>query len=439
MWRHVGAAALTLLLALGGCDGAPREPVSILLVTLDTTRPDHLSYHGYGRPTSPTLDALAARGAWFDEAWAQAPVTGPSLASVLTARRAPVTGVRGNAEKLPADLPTLATVAQGAGLRTAAFVSTTLLRADVCAFDRGFATYDDEMTDPCFGHARAQRVARTTIDRAVAWLRKKDGPFLLWVHLYDPHGPYTPPEATARLAATRGDLPRTEIDPRWIPRYQRIRDVRDAGDYVDRYDGEIAYADAHLARLFAAVDADHTVIAVHADHGEALGEDGYWFRHGALLHDAALRIPLILAGPGVPSGMRVAAPVRNLDLAPTLLGLADLPPLPDAEGRDLTEWIGGRASPPPFESIAEARYREDLFDFTGVDTRWKLRYRAPGVDLTWWPADDAVEGATDDATTERVLGLLRAWIDEPPRPAAERRVPGQTAEEREALESLGYR
>ncbi len=409
----------------------------MLLVTLDTTRPDHLGCYGYARPTSPVVDSVAARGTLFENAWAQAPETGPSLASVLSSRRAPVTGVRGNAERLVEDLPTLATIAHDAGLRTGAFVSTVLLRRDACAFDRGFDVYDDQMTDPCFGHDRAQRVAAKTVDQALAWLRAADEPFVLWVHLYDPHGPYAPPEPMPALDATRESVPSQPLRREWIPAYQRMASSSlDARDYVDRYDREIAYADRELGRLLSAVDPATTVIAIHADHGEALGEDDYWFRHGNLLHDAALRVPMVLAGPGVPDARRVTEPARNLDLVPTLLALAALPALPDAEGRDLL-----RPTPPgaEFQSIAEARRRQIVGDSTGIDTRWKLRMLAPGVDLTWWPATDEhlAVGRLSESDRNAAKATLREWLREPARAAPD---VAPTADDLpDALRGLGYR
>ena len=190
--RSVGAA-LTVACALWvlSCDGGDPDPRhSIVLVTIDTTRPEYLSCYGHPRPTTPNLDALAQSGVLVETAWAQAPETGPSLASTLTSRVAPVTGVRANAERLREGLPTLATVASDAGYDTAAFVSTALLGARWTALDRGFDVYDDEMTDPCFGHDDAQRIAERTIDAALAWVATpRERPFLLWVHLYDPHGP----------------------------------------------------------------------------------------------------------------------------------------------------------------------------------------------------------------------------------------------------------
>lgn len=426
-------ATAAAIVGAARCGGASAPRTSILLVTFDTTRPDHLGAYGYARPTTPNLDALAERGARFADAWSHAPETGPSLATVLTSRRAAVTGVRGNAERMDASLPTMATVAKASGLRTGAFVSTVLLRADACRFERGFDVYDDEMTDPCFGHDRAQRTAPRTVDRAVSWLRASPGPFLCWVHLYDPHGPYDPPEPTPRLDATRALVPSSALRAEWVPRYQKVGDSLDAADYVDRYDREIAVADRHFGRLLAAVDPDTTLVVVHADHGEALGEDSYWFRHGSLLHDAALRVPWIVAGPGVPPGRVVGGDVRLIDLAPTTLALARAGALSDAEGADLSAAVRGESAVPPLPVVAEARRREIVRDATGVDVRWKVRVRSGGTDLVLWPADAA-------ATRSPAWPAARAWLEEPARPARPSFAapPRDPATDR-AMEGLGYK
>lgn len=429
--------SVATLLAVGAmvhCGGdAPRARPSVLWVTLDTTRPDHLGCYGHARPTSPHVDRLAARGVRFANAWSSAPETGPSLATVLTSRRAPVTGVRGNAERLDASLATMATVAKAAGLRTGAFVSTVLLRRDACAFERGFDVYDDAMTDPCFGHENAQRIASRTIDRAVAWLATSDAPSFCWVHLYDPHGPYEPPEPTPDLDATRATVASSALRPESIPRYQRVGTSLDAAEYLDRYDREIAVADRHLGRLLAAVDPARTLVVLHADHGEAFGEDGAWFSHGSLLHDAALRVPWIVAGPGVPAGRVVGGDVRLLDVAPTVLALAGLPALPSAEGNDLASVVAGGASPPPLALVAETQRREVARGAPGTDFRWKVRVRTADADVTLWPGDAAASAASP------VWTIVRAWLVEPPRTAGAPPPTPAPSDVDRALEGLGYK
>ncbi len=431
----------TLLAALPAC-GRSTPPRNVVLITVDTLRPDRLSLYGYSRPTSPEIDALGARGVTFDNAWSQAPNTNPSLASALTSRRAPITTVRGNAEKLDPEIPTIARAARDAGWRTGAFVSSYLLRDEVCALGTDFDVYDDEMTDPCWGHDNAQRIAKRTIDRALEWIAESDErPFLLWIHLYDPHGPYTPPEPTPELDATSPVLPAaadvtTWLGPKRIPRYLRVAGLTEPIQYADAYDREIRYADRHLGRLFAALDAETTYVAVHADHGESLGEDRYWFRHGTLLHDPGLRIPMLIAGPGIAGERRITERVHNLDLVPTLSALAGIPPTPGAEGRDLSSVLLDGDDMPPGHAIAEARRREQVRDDTGIDVRWKLRHQDDtGIDVTWWPAADERRvrlGEPADVVT--AMERMRAWLRGP-----EDTGPDAVSQDTEdALRGLGY-
>ncbi len=436
---------LPVLIAAGlGLAACSEPPRNVVIVTLDTTRRDRLSLYGYSRPTTPAIDALAAQGFYCLNAWSQAPNTCPSIASSLTSRRAPITTVRGNAEPLAAGVPTIAQVARDAGYRTGGFVSTVLLRRDVSGLAPGFETYDDEMTDPCFGHPNAQRVARNTIDRALTWLDDDDGrPFLLWVHLYDPHGPYSAPEPTPELDASNPVLPESVDLSTWpgadkIPKYLRVPGLTTPQEYADAYDRELRYADDQLARLFARLDLENTVVALHADHGEAHGEDRYWFRHGNLLHDPALQIPMVFAGPGVSRGWSRRR-IRNLDLAPTVAALAGLPPLPDAEGGDMRLVLQGRSVTPgraPLPFVAEGRRREIVGDQTGIDVRWKLRYYTGPIDVTWWPAADernVAAGTPEDVVT--AMDTMRAWLSVPGEEAA----PGAIDDDVDAaLRGLGY-
>ncbi len=441
-FRLAVVAVAAALASLPACRARP--PRNVVIVTIDTLRRDRVSAYGYTRPTTPEVDALGARGVVFEDAWSQAPNTNESLASTLTSRRAPVTTVRGLAERLDPGVPTIASSARAAGFRTGAFVSSVVLQARYSGLDAGFDVYDDTQTDPCFGHENAQRVAQRTVDAALAWLGQADArPFLLWVHLYDPHGPYTPPEPTPELDATAPVLPEGAVAATWqgpahIPKYLRVPGVTEPLAYADAYDREIRYADRHLGRLFAALDPATTYVLVHSDHGEAHGEDAYWFRHGALLHDPALRIPMLLAGPGIPAGRRVTARVRNLDVVPTLCALAGLRAPADAEGRDLSDVVTGSRDTAPGDDwfVAEAHRREATGDDTGIDVRWKLRYvDGARADLVWWPALDrraVARGTGADVVT--AMERMRAWLLGPDDPLPDV-LPDATED---ALRGLGY-
>ena len=271
--------------------GAPARP-SILLVTLDTTRADAIGPEAAGIET-PAFNALAARGRRFRQAYATVPETLPSHASMMTGLYPAGHGVHENARYLPEDRPVLAERLRQAGYRTAAFVSAfTLARRFGLA--RGFDVYDDEMPE-----GRAERASRETTDRALALLNQEaKQPLFLWVHYYDPHFPYTPPEP-------------------FRSRYSR-----------KPYLGEVAAMDEQLGRLVEAFEQQRrskgpAAIVVAGDHGEGLGEHGE-SQHGNLLYQATMHVPLLLVGPGVAAAGVDDTPVSTRRVFHTILDWAGL-------------------------------------------------------------------------------------------------------------------
>jgi choline-sulfatase len=307
------AISLQLLAMMVACStpGAPRAPraaPNVLLVTIDTFRADRV-----GTGVAPAIDRLAASGLRFTSARSAVPLTLPSHATIHTGLLPPAHGVRENGIDALADThETIARQLKRSGYATAAFVGAFVLDRRF-GLAQGFDTYDDQIPrDPnASDRLEAERPASAVIDRALAWLSRLPSaishqPFFLWVHLYDPHAPYNPPpEFRARTATP--------------------------------YDGEIAYADAQLGRLFDALRSralmDRTVVVVAGDHGEGLGDHGER-THGMLLYDSTLRVPLIIAVPGQPAGTRDEA-VSLADLAPTLLHAAGITPPEAMKGRDL--------------------------------------------------------------------------------------------------------
>jgi choline-sulfatase len=261
---------------------------SLLLVSLDTTRADAVAPESPAADT-PHLAGLARRGTYFRHAYTTAPMTLPAHASLLTGLYPSVHGVHENARSLAATHRLLAEELAAAGYDTAAFVSSFVLDRQF-GLARGFAHYDDHLAK-----GASERTAGETTDRAVAWLRASaEKPFLLWVHYYDPHAPYAPPEP-------------------FRSRYESAP-----------YRGEVAYLDAELGRLLAEVERHAGPgglnIAVVGDHGEGLGEHGE-AQHGNLLYQATMRVPLLLAGPGVPVG-EVETPASARRVYGTLLAWA---------------------------------------------------------------------------------------------------------------------
>src|SRR5215471_7531266 len=288
------------LLMLGSCTSGSHpsiRPLNLLLVTIDTLRADRLGCYGYSKIETPNLDKIARQGVLFESAVAPAPLTAPSHASMMTGLYPTAHKVRntGGFVLSPSDA-TLAKLLQDQGWDTAAFVGSSVLKRRF-GFNQGFSVYDDEMPTPAKGLAQAEpeRRASEVVDRAIKWLEAQSGkPYFLWVHVYDPHIPYDPP------------------DP--------FREK-----YKDRpYDGEIAYTDQQLGRLFDAAakksPPENTLIAVLSDHGESFSEHGE-YTHGVFLYDSTLRIAFLMAGGRVPAGVRVKQQARTIDLLPTVLEL----------------------------------------------------------------------------------------------------------------------
>jgi arylsulfatase A-like enzyme/thioredoxin-like negative regulator of GroEL len=337
--QHGPTALFTLvaafvLSAVAGC-GRPQPPIEpndVLLVTIDTARADRFSHTGAPGPGTPRIDALARDGVWFVEAISPSPLTKPAHASLFTGRLPPSHTVRDNgAYRLPDGETTLAEVLRDAGYTTGAFVGAQVLDRRY-GFHQGFGTYDDTMVgsgDPAV-LSYAERRGEDVVAAAIRWLDTQSaGRLFAWVHLFDPHAPYRPPEP------------------------ERSR-------YPSGYDGEIAYVDRVVGNLIDAWEArrgpGRTLVIVTADHGESLGEHDE-ATHGVLIHDATIRVPLVLRAPGIRLGRPIAAPVSLIDVLPTVLGLLRLPSPAGVHGRDLGPLL--RGEPVPWSSVSG--YSESLY------------------------------------------------------------------------------
>jgi arylsulfatase A-like enzyme/Flp pilus assembly protein TadD len=372
-----------IVFLLAGCRQKPAteqhpttlRPLNVVVVTIDTLRPDHLHSYGYSNIETPALDGIAQRGVLFDNAVAQTPLTPPSHASIFTGQNPNVHKVRNTGGfVLQSSARPLARILQEQGWDTAAFVGSAVLKK-LFGFNNGFNVYDDEMPRP---GKRSQfredpeRKAAVVVDRAIDWLnhRTSNKPFLLWVHVYDPHIPYNPPADFARKY--KGRL----------------------------YDGEIAYTDQQLGRLFDAVDkisaADKTVVAVLSDHGESLGEHGEQ-THGVFLYDSTLRVAFMMSGPGIPAGRRVKQQARTIDFLPTLLAVMGGRAADDVQGLDLTPTFS-EASVATDISYAETLYPKMNMNWSELrairTNRWKY-IQAPRPEL--------YDMATDPGETNNVI------------------------------------
>jgi choline-sulfatase len=304
-----------ILLVLAACAACSRETPpaqpqaspNVLLITIDTLRADRVGAYGYRAARTPALDALARGGVRFDRAYATAPITLTSHATIMTGRYPPGHGARHNGMRVDLKVPTLAEAFTHAGATTAAFVAAFPLDRRF-GLIKGFQTYGDTMPRDAVGRQTNERSGRAVADEALAWLDAHRGQrFFLWVHVFEPHAPYGNP-----------------ADPA-----QARRSI------ADRYDDEVAEADAQAGRLIAAVRAlgVPVLIIAAADHGEAFGEHGE-VSHSLFTYDTTLRVPLLLAGPGVQAGRLVRDPVSLVDVAPTIASLAGLGTF-DSDGRAL--------------------------------------------------------------------------------------------------------
>ena len=395
---------------------------SVLLVSIDTLRADHVGSYGYRAAATPVIDALAARGLRFEQAETVTPLTLPAHASLLSGTFPAFHGVRDNGSFYVGDeVTTLAEALKAHGYRTGGFVGAYVLdhRWGIAqGFDHYYDDFDLSRFEMAAGLDAAQRPGTEVVDHALAWLAGEgDQPFFAWVHLYDPHSPYVPPEPyRSRFPAT----------------------------LEGAYDGEIAATDAQVGRLVDFLTRsrrlENTVIVVVGDHGESLGEHGEQ-QHGFFVYDAAVRIPLIVAGPRVPT-RAVADQVRIVDVMPTILELAGVGVPSAVQGVSLMPLgRGERQDLLGFSETWYPRYHYGWSELTAVrDGRYKF-IAAPRRELYDTRTDpgelhdvaasnprvaDALERALADMTAK----LAIAATPQEPRPVE------PDVEER--LRSLGY-
>lgn len=344
-----------------GADRVRREPgaeadpkaFSVLLVTVDTLRADHLSSYSYRLPTSPSIDLLAKEGVLFENAFSGSACTAPSIASIMVGKYPAFhsVGVLNGLYQLNPAATTLAEVLAAQGYRTGAIIGNPVLRAAV-GFDQGFETYDDDLEGRELNRSKArERRADRVVDLAEDWIDAGDGrPGFLWLHFQDPHGPYAPPEGLALFEKIVTDEPEKDLPVGLdqsgygaIPKYQVFGDERRLVDYVRRYDSEIAFFDNQLGRLLSLLSnrglRDSTLIVLTSDHGEAFGEDGFYFGHSHSVGLDQVSVPLVVAGPGVPRGLVVRSPVSNVSVMASVLDLVDIEVPEGIVGPPLANWF----------------------------------------------------------------------------------------------------
>jgi arylsulfatase A-like enzyme len=334
------ALVAALALAFAGCPGPSREPASlvkppraagnglnVVLVTIDTLRADHLGTYGYGRATSPRIDALARRGAIFEQAYTYWPKTRGSFVALMTGRRASQSGYSKTHPLLLDHNATLASVLKEAGYDTVAAVDNANVAASL-GYAKGFREYRETWEEAAL--VTEMERTRAITESGLQYLKSasREKPFFLWLHYVNPHTPYTPPPPfdTAFLDAAAAEgrsLPVVTSVHGGIPHQWAVAGKDRLGYYVAQYDGEIATVDQQVGRVLDALAAsavkDTTLVVLTSDHGESLGEHDYYFDHGENVYDPSMRIPFVVAGPGTAAACRSDALASTLDLMPTVL------------------------------------------------------------------------------------------------------------------------
>jgi arylsulfatase A-like enzyme/Tfp pilus assembly protein PilF len=421
----LGVALTVALLAAPACGGrrdpVAARPLNLLLVTIDTLRPDHLGCYGDREARTPEIDRLAAGGVVFENAVTVVPVTLPSHASIMTGAYPAAHGVHNNGSyRLGETATTLAEVLHRNGYHTAAVVAGYPLVARF-GLAQGFDTYDDRLPaerERQIGYREkpAEEVSRA----ALTILEAPHAPFFLWLHFFDPHAPYAPPEPYA--AAFKGRP----------------------------YDGEIAYVDAEVGRVLERARrkdmAASTLVVLMSDHGEGLGEHGEW-THGVFLYDATLRVPLVLSLPGtLPAGKRVGGLARSIDVMPTVLSALRLPIPAADQGESLLPSIEDGSAPPGASrvALAETEVPRENYGWSALRAirEGPLKFiRAPRPELYDLTADP---GESDDHAADRAQDAARLAADlesrfkeaEAVTTSGGRQEPDEQT--RESLNALGY-
>jgi arylsulfatase A-like enzyme len=290
---------------------------NVILITMDTTRADHIACCGYPDVKTPNLDALAGRGVLFEQAATSSPLTLPAHCSIMTGMYPTYHGVRVNGNTaLSEEQTTIAEALSAQGYRCGAFIGAFVLDGR-WGLEQGFQQYDDQFDLQKYRHidlGAVQRPGNEVMDAALAWLDgEKANPFFAWIHLYDPHAPYEPPEPYFSEYGRRG--------------------------LVGQYDGEIAFMDEQIGRCVAWLEKNglgkNTILVLIGDHGEGLGSHGEG-THGYFIYDYAAHVPFIITTPfqGL-RGVRVPSQLRGVDVFPTILGLIGVEGRAGVHGRSV--------------------------------------------------------------------------------------------------------
>jgi len=369
MSARLRAAACLMVLVAVLAPGACRQPpskgpsrpaaeassgsgLSVLLITIDTLRADHLSAYGYARRTSPRIDALATQGTLFDEAYTFWPKTRGSFVALLTGKPPSRTGYSKTHPVLLDLNATLASVLRAAGYATTAVVDNPNVAAGL-GYSKGFDRYRETWEDGALATEMDRARAITAEGAEILRAARPERPFLLWLHYVNPHTPYEPEKPFDTMFAdgfeSGPELPVVPGLHGGVSKQWAVAGRRRLGYYVAQYDGEIAAVDDEVGRVLAALESsavrDRTLVVLTSDHGESLGEHDYYFDHGENLFHPSLRVPLIVRAPGAPAGRRSPVFASTLDLVPTILDAVKVSWPADLMGTSLLDVVEGRGEP----------------------------------------------------------------------------------------------
>jgi len=378
---------------------------NVLLITIDTLRPDHLSCYG-GANSTPHLDQIAKNGVLFENAFSQVPLTFPSHTSILTGLFPVHTGIHNNGlESFTRGPFLISETFHQSGYKTAAVVSSFVLDRRF-GLNHGFDIYEDKMERLPGNNSNfdVERPANQVYDAAIRILQNFSGKWFLWLHFYDPHTPYAPPAP------------------------------------LEGYDGEITFVDQQVGKLQQWMKEKNLdknlVIAMLADHGESLGEHGEE-THGFFIYNSTVKIPMMLSYPGAPAGKRLKAAVAAVDVTPTLLELSGLQDAQQRDGQSLLSILNGTER--KGDIYLESRYPE-LLGWNGlqglIQSNWKLISTTRSELYDW--QKDPQETVNLYSQNEKMVRLLKSTLTNYTQTSVASSKGQPDSETLEKLKSLGY-
>ncbi|MFH1857514.1 MAG: sulfatase [Candidatus Omnitrophota bacterium] len=428
---------------------------NVILLSVDTLRPDHLGSLGYKNAKTPNVNRLVSEGFLFRQAYAQIPLTGPSFTSILTGLYPKTHGCRQNLSVLDPSFVTLAEAFKNLGYRTAAFVSGYPLKQELCGLSNGFYLYQDRFSFfdgfkllrflERFGFVELQleRRAEMVSRLAIPWMRryKKDSLFV-WIHYYDPHVPYRPP-----LLYSKENMKlrqETRHQRYWWGKGKEAVSPEAVGAMTALYDAEITYVDQDIGRILSFLEREglkkETLIVFVSDHGESFDHD-YYFDHGDRLYESCIRVPLALVYPGVvPKGVVTDEIVESVDIFPTVFSILKLPTR-DVDGKDLFVKLLSKTIPQAYSELSRRGSCSTFGDLWSVrQGPWKLIYSPEGrppelYHLGKDPGESVNLSSTEAERTKRMTEQLIQWMRPEGKESLPRPVGGL---DREKLRSLGY-